>query len=52
MRLLPESRHKDYKPPAELLTRWREAPPAWNRPTGQPEVDDLVWFRYVETEGL
>lgn len=36
----------------ELLTRWREAPPAWNRPTGQPEVDDLVWFRYVETEGL
>jgi selenocysteine lyase/cysteine desulfurase len=37
---------------AALLKRWRQAPPAWNRPTGQPEVDDLVWFRYVETEGL
>jgi selenocysteine lyase/cysteine desulfurase len=35
-----------------LEARWREAPPAWNRPTGRPEIDALVWFRYVETEGL
>jgi len=37
---------------AELRERWRRAPPAWNRPTGNPEVDALTWFRYVETEGL
>ena len=36
---------------AEARASWRDAPPAWNRPTGRPEVDDLVWFRYVETEG-
>ena len=35
-----------------LDARWRDAPPAWNRPTGRSEVDALVWFRYVETEGL
>jgi selenocysteine lyase/cysteine desulfurase len=29
-----------------------EKPPAWNRPTGHPDVDPLAWFRYVETEGL
>ena len=28
------------------------APPPWNRPTGDADVDALVWFRYVETEGL
>ncbi len=37
---------------AELRTRWRGEPPAWNRPTGRPEIDELVWFRYVQTEGL
>ena len=31
--------------------RTRERP-AWNRPTGDAEVDALAWFRYVETEGL
>ena len=36
----------------ELRARWREAPPAWNRPTGDAEVDALAWFRYVEAEGL
>jgi selenocysteine lyase/cysteine desulfurase len=36
---------------AELRSSWRGSPPAWNRPTGLPEVDELVWFRYVETEG-
>jgi hypothetical protein len=37
---------------ASLRRRWCESPPAWNRPTGQPEVDALAWFRWVETEGL
>ena len=35
-----------------LAERWRREPPAWNRPTGNAEVDQLAWFRYVETEGL
>jgi selenocysteine lyase/cysteine desulfurase len=35
-----------------LEARWRREPPAWNRPTGRADVDALVWFRYVETEGL
>jgi hypothetical protein len=37
---------------AALRQRGLEAPPAWNRPTGNADVDALVWFRYVETEGL
>jgi hypothetical protein len=37
---------------AELEERWRRHPPAWNRPTGRAALDELVWFRYVETEGL
>jgi len=37
---------------AELRERWRRTPPAWNRPTGNAEVDALTWFRYAETEGL
>jgi selenocysteine lyase/cysteine desulfurase len=37
---------------AALRDRWRNAPPAWNRPSGHREVDELVWFRYVEAEGL
>jgi len=35
-----------------LERRWRREPPDWNRPTGRQDVDALVWFRYVETEGL
>ncbi|MEY2669554.1 MAG: hypothetical protein RJA59_2192 [Pseudomonadota bacterium] len=35
-----------------LAERWRREPPAWNRPTGNAEVDALAWFRYVETEGM
>jgi selenocysteine lyase/cysteine desulfurase len=35
-----------------LAERWRREPPAWNQPTGNAEVDQLAWFRYVETEGL
>ncbi|HQR28893.1 MAG TPA: aminotransferase class V-fold PLP-dependent enzyme [Anaeromyxobacteraceae bacterium] len=35
-----------------LDERWRREPPGWNRPTGNDEVDELCWFRYVETVGL
>jgi hypothetical protein len=35
----------------ELRARWAREPPAWNRPTGHPEIDELVWFRYAEAEG-
>ncbi len=33
-----------------LRDRWRRAPPVWNQPTGDPEVDALCWFRYVHTD--
>ena len=33
-----------------LAARWRAMPPAWNRPTGDPEIDALVTFRYALTE--
>jgi selenocysteine lyase/cysteine desulfurase len=36
----------------ELRGRWGREPPAYNRTTGSADLDDLVWFRYVETEGL
>jgi len=36
----------------ELAARWVREPPRWNRPTGRPDVDELCWFRYVETEGI
>jgi hypothetical protein len=26
-------------------------PPTWNPPTGRPDLDELVWFRYVHTDG-
>lgn len=34
----------------ELETRWREHPPTWNPRTGEPEVDALAWFDYVQTD--
>ena len=37
---------------AELSARWKREPPIWNRPTGRSDLDDLIWFKYVETEGL
>lgn len=37
---------------AELEARAQAAPPRWNAPTGRADLDELVWFRYVETEGL
>jgi hypothetical protein len=36
----------------ELERRWIREPPRWNVPTGRPDVDELCWFRYVETEGM
>jgi selenocysteine lyase/cysteine desulfurase len=35
---------------ARLRRRWKEHPPVWNPPTGDPDVDDLVWFRYVHVD--
>ena len=35
-----------------MKERNRIEPPEWNPPTGDPEIDELVWFRYVHTEGL
>ncbi len=37
---------------AALEARWRDAPPAWNPPMGDAEVDRLAWFRYVHTTRL
>jgi selenocysteine lyase/cysteine desulfurase len=36
----------------ELHARWEKAPPKWNPPTGDAEVDALVWFRYVAAGGM
>jgi selenocysteine lyase/cysteine desulfurase len=35
---------------AQLRERWRRSPPVWNPPTGDAELDSLVWFRYVHTD--
>jgi selenocysteine lyase/cysteine desulfurase len=35
-----------------MKQRNREGPPHWNKPTGDREIDELVWFRYVETDGF
>jgi hypothetical protein len=35
-----------------LRERWEKSPPAWNPPTGDPEVDELVRFRYVQADDL
>jgi selenocysteine lyase/cysteine desulfurase len=32
---------------AVLTERWESEPPDWNRPSGVSEIDELVWFRYV-----
>jgi hypothetical protein len=37
---------------AELRRRWQADPPAWNRPTGEHEIDELVWFDYVNATEL
>jgi hypothetical protein len=35
-----------------LREAWTSSPSAWNPPTGDPEVDELAWFRYVDAGGL
>ena len=30
--------------------RWAASKPNWNPPTGDPEIDALVWFQYVHTD--
>jgi hypothetical protein len=35
---------------ASLRERWKQSPPEWNRPTGDAEVDALVWFRYAVSD--
>jgi hypothetical protein len=35
-----------------LREAWKSSPPVWNPPTGDPELDELVWFRYVHAGGL
>jgi len=37
---------------ATLRERQVDFAPQWNRPTGDAEVDALVWFRYVETDSM
>lgn len=48
---------KRYMAEAVLLAQQLRAqqavnPPCWNRPTGDAEVDALVWFRYVECDAI
>jgi hypothetical protein len=37
---------------ADLAARRRAEAPRWNPPSGDAEVDGMVWFRYVHAEGL
>ncbi len=32
---------------SELRSRWAVEHPCWNAPTGRPEIDQLIWFKYV-----
>jgi hypothetical protein len=36
----------------DLRRRWTASPPRWNPPTGDAEVDDLIWFRFVHSDAL
>jgi len=36
----------------DLRERWRLQPPRWNPPTGHHDVDEQVWFRYVDADEL
>jgi hypothetical protein len=31
----------------ELRARWEKEQPVWNPPSGDDEIDELVWFKYV-----
>jgi selenocysteine lyase/cysteine desulfurase len=34
-----------------LAQRWKKEPPAWNTGSGRADLDELVWFKYVHTDG-
>lgn len=34
-----------------LKARWAAERPTWNPGTGRPDLDELVWFKYVHTDG-
>jgi selenocysteine lyase/cysteine desulfurase len=34
-----------------LKQRWAQESPVWNPGSGRAELDELVWFRYVHTDG-
>jgi Aminotransferase class-V len=34
-----------------LEQRWKEHPPVWNSGSGRADLDELVWFKYVHTDG-
>ena len=36
----------------QLRAQQAASPPNWNPPTGDAEVDALVWFRYVESDAI
>ena len=36
----------------DLHARWSRTPPVWNPPTGLPDLEPLIRFRYVHCEGL
>lgn len=37
---------------AQLRARWDREKPVFNAPTGRPDIDELVWFRYVASENM
>jgi selenocysteine lyase/cysteine desulfurase len=34
-----------------LARRWQQEPQVWNPGTGRADLDELVWFKYVHTDG-
>jgi hypothetical protein len=34
-----------------LERRWKAEPPVWNAGSGRADLDELVWFKYVHTDG-
>jgi len=35
-----------------LADRWKRTPPEWTPPTGDPEIDDLTWFRFTSATSI
>ncbi len=34
----------------ELEIRWKQEPPTFQTPTGRPDLDELVWFKYAHAD--